>query len=155
MTQCGLNFLNSALGLLHLGGNAAAAVILTLQLFFDTGNVLVIVLHVAAQHSHLAVQLLMGGFQHVHLQAGSLQIAILLTKRLTQLLRLGVQAVQFLMGLLQHKGCRGIVLLCLFGRGRKLVQRIQPNSDLHTLQLVLQLQILLGLFGLHLQGLQL
>ena len=59
------------------------------------------------------------------------------------------------MGLLQNEGGRGIVLLGLLGGSGELVQAVQPDGNLHPLELVLQFQILSGLFGLHLQGLQL
>ena len=59
------------------------------------------------------------------------------------------------MGLSQHKRCRNIILRSLLCIGKKLVQLIKPNSHFHALQFITIGQILLGLFRLHTQRLQL
>ena len=51
----------------QLNTNAATAILIALQFLIDTGNVIVIILHVTTQNSHLAIQLLMGCFHHTHL----------------------------------------------------------------------------------------
>ena len=61
----GFDFFDSALGLGDLGRNAAAAVLLALQFFLNSGNIIVVVLHIAPEHRHLAVQLLVGAGEHV------------------------------------------------------------------------------------------
>ena len=149
------NAVDAGAGLLHLGSNTAAAVFLTLELFLNAGDVLQIVFHIAPQHGHLTVQLLVGRLQHVHLQSGGFQIAVTGAQCLAHLLRLLVEAVQLVVSLLQHKRSGGIILLCFLRGSRQLVQRIQPHGDLHALQFFLQLQELLGLFRLDLQRLQL
>ena len=52
------------------------------------------------------------------------------------------------MRLLQNEGCGGIVLLRLFRVRGDLFERIEPDRDLHALQLVAQHQIFLRLFRL-------
>ena len=141
--------------LLDLGIDAAAAVILTLQFFLNTGNIGIVVVHVAPQHGHLAVQLLMGGLEHIDLQANGFQFAVFGAKGFAHFFRMAVKTLQIVMSLLQHKRSGCIVLFRLLSGGRELFQTVHPDSYFHALQLVLQLQIFLSLFGLNLQRLQL
>ena len=115
----------------------------------------VVVFHIAPEDCHLALQLLMGGFQHIGLDPDGFQLPVLFPKGLTQFLGLGIEPVQIVMGLLQHEGGGSVVLLRFFGGGGELVQGVQPHGHLHPPELVLQLQVLPGLFGLDFQGLQL
>ena len=97
----------------------------------------------------------MGGFQEIHLFTGGLQSLVPLAERAAQFLCLEIQFIQIIPCLLQHEGCGDIVLLRLLGSGGQLLQGVQPHSYLHAPQLVLQFQVLLRLFGLHPQRLQL
>ena len=146
---------NSFPGLIDLIYNTAAAVFLTLEFFFDPCNVGMVIFQIALDHSHLAFQLLMVGREHVGFQTNGFQFSIPAAEGFTQLFCLPVQAVQIIMGLLQHKGGRGIVLFCLLGCRGQLVQGIQPDSYLNALQFLFQPQVGLGFFGLLLQRFQL
>ena len=97
----------------------------------------------------------MSAAQHIGFQAKGFQLPIPGAEGLAQLLCLAVEAVQVVMGLLQHEGCGSMVLLRLLGGGGKLFQAVQPDGNLHAPKLVLQLQILFCLLRLDLQRLQL
>ena len=114
-----------------------------------------VVFQIAPQHRHLAIQLLVGGGQHIHFHPDGFQLSIPAAQGLAHFLCLAVELVQVLMGLLQNEGCGFIILLRLFGSGGELFQGIQPDGHFHALQFVLQVQILSGLFRLDLQGFQL
>ena len=150
-----LDFSDPVVGLLDLGGNAAAAILLPLQLFLNPGDIAPIVIHIAPQNRHLAVQLLVGGAEHVHLHPDGFQLLIPAVQGLCQFLGLTVEAVQIVMGLLQNKGGGGVVLFRLFRLGGKLFQGVQPHGYLHALQFFLQFQVLFCLLRLSLQRLQL
>ena len=79
----------------------------------------------------------MGGLEHIGLDPDGVQLPVLFPQGLTQLLRLGIELVQVVVGLLEDEGCGGIVLLRLFGGGGKLVQGIQPHGHFHALELIL------------------
>ena len=149
------NFGNSLPGLVDLGHDAAGAVLLALEFFLNPGDVGVVVLHIAPEDSHLSVQLLVGALEHVHLQPHGFQVGIPGPETFTQFFRLAVKGIQVVMGLLQHEGSGLIVLLRLLGGCGELFQGVQPHGHFHALQFVLQLQVLLGLLGLDLQGFQL
>ena len=153
--QIGCDLGNAAAGLLQLSSDAAAAVIGAFEFFFDTGNVGVVIADIAAEHRDLAFQLLMDTLQHADLHANIFQFLIPAAQLAAQLFGTLIKLIQILVGLLQDKGCRSIVLLCLFCIGGQLFQAIQPHSYLNTLQFILQLQVLMCLFGLHAQRLQL
>ena len=155
LLQQNADLLHAVLRLLHLGCDATAAVIFILHFIPDTGNIGPVVVHIAPQHSHLAIQLLVGRFHHSNLHPGSFQLTVPLAQNLGATFRLGIQAVQILMGLLQHEGRRGKILFRLLCGFRKLFQGVHPDRYFYTLQFVLQLQIFLGLFRLLLQGFQL
>ena len=97
----------------------------------------------------------MGSGEHIHFQSDGFQLAVPGTQSLPQLIRLTVQCVQIVVGLLQNEGRGRVVLLRLLGSGGKPVQRVQPHGHLHAFQLVLQFQIFLCLFRLLLQRFQL
>ena len=97
----------------------------------------------------------MGGTEHIGLDPDVFQFLVPGAQNRSQLLRLAVQSIQFIVGLLQHEGRRSVVLLRLLGCGRKLIQGVQPDSYLHALELFLQFQILFCFFGLLPQRLQL
>ena len=63
--QLFLNFRHPLLGLLNLGGNAAAAILLTLEFFLNPGNVGAVIVHISLQNRHLTIQLLVGGTEHI------------------------------------------------------------------------------------------
>ena len=88
------------MSLLDLGIDAAAAIVLTLQFFLNTGNIGIVVVHVAPQHGHLTVQLLMGGLEHIHFQADGFQLAVLSAKGFAHFFRVAVKSLQIVMGLL-------------------------------------------------------
>ena len=97
----------------------------------------------------------MGAAQHIGLHPHGLQQAVLFPERPAQFLRLTVQAVQIVMGLLQYEGSGGVVLLRLFGGGGELIEGVQPHGHLYALELLLHFQIFLSLFRLSFQRLQL
>ena len=146
---------DSFLCLGHLRGDTAAALILPTQFFFDPPDIGMIVGNVAAQHSHLAIQLLMGGFQHIRLDPGVFQGVVPAVQFLAERLGLRVQFLQLLVGLLQHKVCGVEILLGLLSGGGQLVKGVQPYGHLHLFQLFLIIQIFDSLFRLLLQRLQL
>ena len=92
-----------------------------------------VIFHIAPQDSHLTVQLLMGGLEHIDLDPKGFQLPILFMQRLSQGFRFGVELIQIVMSLLQHEGGGGIVLLCLFGGSGEPVQAVQPHGNLHAL----------------------
>ena len=92
-----------------------------------------VIFHIAPQDSHLTIQLLMGGLEHIDLDPKGFQLSILFVQRLPQGFCLGVELIQVVMGLLQYKGGGGIVLLCLFGGSGEPVQAVQPHGNLHAL----------------------
>ena len=143
------------MSLLDLGIDAAAAIVLTLQLFLNAGNIGIVVVHVTPQHGHLTVQLLMGGLEHIHFQANSFQFAVLSAKGFAHFFRVAVKTFQIIVSLLQHERSGCIVLFCLLSGSGELLQRVHPDSHFHALQFVLQLQIFLSLFGLNFQRFQL
>ncbi len=153
--KLGVNLLNAALGLVHLGGDAAAAVLLAPQFLLNPGEVFLIVFHISPEHGHLAVQLLVGAGEHIRLQADGFQLLVPLPQFPGQILRLTVEAVQIIMGLLKDEGGGGVVLFRLLGGGGELIQGLQPYGHLHALELILELQVLFGLFRLLLEGLDL
>ena len=137
---------DALLGLLHLGSHAAGAVLLPPQFLFNPGNVGGIVLLISPEDGKLSVQLLMGSGKHIHLHPKGFQLPIPAPKLLTQLLSPAVEAVQVVMGLLQHEGRGSIVLFRLFRRLGQFFQGVQPDGDLHPPQLVLKLQIFFRFF---------
>ena len=153
--QLSLNFPDPLLGLLDLGGDAAAAVLLTPQFFLNPGDVGAVIVHVALQNRHLAIQLLVGSGQHIGFQPDGFQLPVPVMERLSQFLRLPIEGIQIVVSLLQDKGSGGVVCLGLLGGGGQLVQRIQPDGNLHAFQLVLEFQIFFCLFRLHFQRFQL
>ena len=155
MRQLFLNLRDALLGLLNLGGDAAAAVLLPFELFLNPGDVGPVIVHVALKHCHLTVQLLVGGREHIGLQPDGFQFSVPVMEGLSQVLRLPVEGVQIVVGLLQNEGSGGIVLLGLLGGGGQLIQRVQPDGHLHALEFLFQFQILFCLFRLHLQRFQL
>ena len=155
LLQLCIDLSNTLMGLLDLKDDAAAAAFVSLHLLIDAVHIITVVSDVAPENGDLTVQLLMGGIQHTDLDTDVFQLRIPATQDLGQILRLLIQPLQIVLGLLQHEGGRGIVLLSLSGIGRQLIQRIQPDSHLHSLKLFLQGQVLLCLFRLDLQRLQL
>ena len=153
--KSGFNFGNPGVGLINLSYNAPAAILLALQFLLDPGKVGQVVLHISLENRHLPLQLLMGSAEHIHFQPDGFQISIPGAQRLCQFLRLAVKRIQVIMGLLQHKGCRGIVLFRLFCRGRELLQSIQPDGHFYPFQFPFQFQVLFCLLRLHLQRFQL
>ena len=103
----------------------------------------------------LAFQLLPGTFQHTHLHPEVLHLLAFLPQVPSHGLCLGVEVVQLLLGLFQYEGGGIVVLLRFLGLGGELLQLIQPHSHFHTLQLLPEKQVFLGLFRLLLQRLQL
>ena len=63
--QLFLNFRHPLLGLPDLGGNAAAAILLTLELLLNPGDIGAVIIHIALQNRHLTIQLLVGGTEHI------------------------------------------------------------------------------------------
>ena len=153
--QLRFNAFHPLAGLGDLGLHTAGAVLLSPHFLLNPGDVASVVIHIAPEHRHLALQLLVGALKHGALHPNRFQFSVFFPEGLAQRLRLPVQPIQLIVGLLQYKGRRLVVLLRLFGGGGKPVQRIQPDSHLHPLQLLLQLQIFLSSARLLLQGLQL
>ena len=132
----------------NLAINAAGAILLALDFLFDAGNIPVVVFHIAPEHCHLAFQLLVGALEHGGFYPDGFQCAVLFPQCFPHFLGLTVEAVQLIMGLLQDKRRRGIVLLRFLCRSGKLIQGIQPNGNLHALELFLHLQVFLCFFRL-------
>ena len=153
--QGGLDLPDPFFRLGDLGHDAAGAVLLAQEFLLNPGNIGIIVLPVAVEDCHLTVQLLLNTSQHIDLHADGFQFSIPTAQGFSQSFCLAVQLFQIVMGLLQNKGCRLIVLLRLFGRSGQLLQGVQPYGYFHTLQLTLQLQIFLRFLGLLLERLQL
>ena len=150
-----VNLLHPPGRLVDLALNTAGPILLAPDFLLNAGNILIVVVHVAPEYGHLALQLLVGALEHGGFHPDGFQMAVLFPEGFPHFLRLAVEPFQIIVGLLQHKGRGSIVLLRLFGSGGELVQGIQPDGYLHPLKLFLQLQVFLRLFGLGLQGLQL
>ena len=148
-----IDFTDTVIGLLQLDRNAAAAALLSLQILFIAGDGLLIMLNGAAENGDLPFDLLAGALQHGNIFTQGIHGAVLVTQVCAHLLGRAIQLFQFFMGLFQHKGGGGIVLLCFFCIGRKLFQLVHPNCHFYALQFLPQRQILCGLFRLNAQRL--
>ena len=153
--QLPADLVNPLPGLVQLGGDTAAAALLPLQILPVPADILLIVPDGLPDDGTLAFQLLPGSFQHTHLHPEVLHLLAFLPQVASHGLCLGVEVVQLLLGLLQHKGGGIVVLLRFLCLGRELLQLVQPHSHFHALQLLPEKQVFLGLFRLLLQRLQL
>ena len=153
--QLPADLVNPLPGLVQLGGNAAAAALLPLQILPVPADVLLVVPDRLPDDGTLAFQLLPGSFQHAHLHPEVFHLLAFLPQVPSHGLCLGVEVVQLLLGLFQYEGGGIVVLLRFLGLGGELLQLIQPHSHFHTLQFLPEKQVFLGLFRLLLQRLQL
>ena len=149
------DFADTLLCLFNLGKDSAVSVFLTLKILFDTLDVGIVVFHIAPQHGHLTIHLLMGCLHHADFQTHCFQFTVFFPQHFAHFFCLPVELFQILMSLLQHKGRGRVILLCLFRGSGKFFQRIQPDRHFDALQFILQFQILLCFFRLHLQRFQL
>ena len=126
-----------------------------MQLLLDSLEVPIVVFNISLKHGHLAVQLLVDAGEHIHLHPNRFQVCVTLAQCLTQIFCPAVQGIQVVMGLLQDEGGGNVVFLGFLGGGGEALQGVQPHGYLHAFELVFQLQVFFGFFGLGLQGFQL